>query len=397
MVSRNRQELRIGLLVIAALTSLVVLVLVSDRISFDPGYRITVQMRDAGGLNVGSPVKLSGVQIGTVRSISANSLGEINAVVTIDSEYQLSESMPLELASQGIFGDGFLSFSAPSVIPDIPIVTDGTAVIQADSTFFERVSAQAGEILTGVSELTNQRNRESIATILRNMATLSDTAVTLSQSWQAHDQALGQVLATSDQLLRGLDASRQDLTSQLQTSLVAFNQQTNHIGETTTQLSSEAQAVLLQTQQVMGRLDALTVQTSQLMLDASRPAMESLQSTQLMLTQLQHMVDRLQAGQGLIGQLMTNDAMAQDVNETLISANQLVERISDQPEILIWGSAKEDSTAARNARDAIKQRRAFMEGYDRRVPADAKEAVLPSPLPVSAVATDESKAQTDTE
>ncbi|MDA3963763.1 MAG: MlaD family protein, partial [Planctomycetota bacterium] len=83
MDSTARLEMRIGLLVIAGVTALVVLILVSDRVSFDSSYRVTVYLQDAGGLNVGSPVKLAGINIGTVELIrpASDPRGQVQALV----------------------------------------------------------------------------------------------------------------------------------------------------------------------------------------------------------------------------------------------------------------------------------------------------------------------------
>ena len=199
---RSRQELRIGVLVVAGLAALVTLVLVSDRISFDPGYRVTVLMRDAGGLNVGSPVKLSGVEIGTVRSITTNSKGEIRAEAMIQSDYRLSSSMPLELASRGIFSDGYLSFSAPTQPEDQPLPVDGTAMITADSTFIERVSRQADDILTGFSDILNEPNRQAVSTILQNAAALSSESLALVKEVRLHNKDVAGLLAELQVLVR---------------------------------------------------------------------------------------------------------------------------------------------------------------------------------------------------
>ena len=128
------------------------------------------------------------------------------------------------------------------------------------------------------------------------------------------------------------------------------------------------------------KIDALVARGDAVLSASAQPIQQTALASSVITKQLSELVSAVRKGQGLLGQLMLNDAMAQDVNETLINANHIAERVAEQPEILIWGSSKDDTAAARQAREATKQRRAFMEGYERRV-IKIQQAETETPAP----------------
>ena len=141
--SLRLQEFRIGLLVVAGFVAVVLLILVSDRITFDSYYRVTAYMENAAGLQTGSPVELTGIQIGEIDSIqtskSETAPGAVIAVLRINDRYTLYSTSTLTVASSGIFGDSFLSFSTQAPEDDKLLAKDGTAIVVAAPGFIDEV------------------------------------------------------------------------------------------------------------------------------------------------------------------------------------------------------------------------------------------------------------------
>ena len=115
--STGRLEMRVGALVIAGMAVTVLLILISDSISFEGSYRVRVILDDAAGLNPGSPVKLDGLTIGYVEQIAAFQdplgRGSIRADAIIDNAFTIDAASKLLRKTDGIFGDGHISFEAP--------------------------------------------------------------------------------------------------------------------------------------------------------------------------------------------------------------------------------------------------------------------------------------------
>ena len=71
----------------------------------------------------------------------------------------------------------------------------------------------------------------------------------------------------------------------------------------------------------------------------------------------------LRRGRGVIGQLLTSDNLSADVHQTMIGTAQLVERVSRDPQMMVWGPGEDENQAAVRRRREQLMRRSFMEGY----------------------------------
>jgi phospholipid/cholesterol/gamma-HCH transport system substrate-binding protein len=71
------------------------------------GYRLVVQLADAGGLERGDRVRLAGVQVGTVRSVGLRD-GAVLAEITVDRDLSLPRDSRASLQASGAFGGRYL-------------------------------------------------------------------------------------------------------------------------------------------------------------------------------------------------------------------------------------------------------------------------------------------------
>src|SRR5258708_3712649 len=114
--STRRLEFKVGILIVAGLAATVILILVSDRISFERYYKVTAYLDNAGGLRVGSPVTLSGIRVGDVETIATakDPRGTIRVVMSVGQSHPLPADYTLQISTSGIFGDSFMAFSGGS-------------------------------------------------------------------------------------------------------------------------------------------------------------------------------------------------------------------------------------------------------------------------------------------
>lgn len=116
MTSQKTIETFVGLFLLTAATALLVLAFkVSGLTSFlpDKGYTVTAAFDDIGGLKVRAPVKISGVQIGTVTSIGLDPQ-TFRAVVKmrINNQYKdISDDASATIFTAGLLGDNYVALS----------------------------------------------------------------------------------------------------------------------------------------------------------------------------------------------------------------------------------------------------------------------------------------------
>ena len=74
------------------------------------GYDVTARFNRADGVNVGTDVRLSGIKVGTVNSLSLDPK-TYNAVVTlaVDNSVKLPDDSSVRITSDGLLGNQYLS------------------------------------------------------------------------------------------------------------------------------------------------------------------------------------------------------------------------------------------------------------------------------------------------
>jgi phospholipid/cholesterol/gamma-HCH transport system substrate-binding protein len=380
MENTERLEMRIGLLVVAGVAALVVLILATDRIRWDDTYDVTAYMSDAGGLNVGSPVKLAGITIGSVQSIepSADPRGQIKAELSIDRKFTIDRSSQLKNQPSGIFGDNVLTFSPPVPAADDPLPKDDSAEVETSETFLVQAAAQAEHIMQGLVTLLGPDAVQEMRGLVTNASALTGQGTELTSELRARADQLGQTLESVERLSDNLRENQENLSGQvtmilaeLQVSLQSLRGSGESLAADVGQIADGAQDLMASTTRVVNQSETLLEERDE-DLSAIIADLRGLAGS------LHRLAVGAEHGRGVIGQLLTNDAMAKDINDATITAAQVAERIADQPEILVWGTSKEERAEAARAREARKVRRAFMQGFAYRDPPPEADPVIRS-------------------
>ena len=117
MRQKKSTEVTVGLFVILGLLALFFLAMkVSNLTSFndEPGYRVTAEFENVGGLKARSPVTLAGVRIGRVESIALDSdTYSANVVLNL---YASFSTLPTDTAASiytaGLLGEQYIGLEA---------------------------------------------------------------------------------------------------------------------------------------------------------------------------------------------------------------------------------------------------------------------------------------------
>jgi phospholipid/cholesterol/gamma-HCH transport system substrate-binding protein len=140
-------ELRVGLLVIASLTILAVTALVIGTGSpFSRTYTIKALMNDVNGLKPSAPVRVGGVEVGTVESVefAKGAGGMVELRLTLDRRVQerVTTESQATLGAVGLLGEKAVDINASS--KGTPIPDDGY-VKAASEDPFKGLLTDAGE------------------------------------------------------------------------------------------------------------------------------------------------------------------------------------------------------------------------------------------------------------
>jgi phospholipid/cholesterol/gamma-HCH transport system substrate-binding protein len=277
--------LKVGLLTIAAMASIVVMSLkiTSNKSGFGDYVTYKTILSDASGIFEKSSIKVAGINAGRIKKIELN--GAQGALVTFEmlEEVKLTDKSVLKIKSVGFLGDKYLDIvlgdqSGERLPPESFVTAEG-------GQGFEELSKDAGEVLKEVKEI----------------------AKTIRESLK-DDQGKNMV--------KEIIANIHDITGSLKrlttTNEDKFNQIVDDVKAISDQLAFETDRY--QKDSLMGDLSKIGP-----ILDKADAAVSDLKV----------IIADLKDGKGTVGKLLRDDAVVDQVSQTLSSVNRLVNRINN--------------------------------------------------------------------
>ncbi|MFW5844650.1 MAG: MlaD family protein [Planctomycetota bacterium] len=336
---------------------------------------------------------LTGIPIGEVVSISTSSSeqGAIRADLKLDTRYPVAQSSELRLLTSGIFGDSYLEFGPPDrKQPEGTLAMDGNAAVQVTPGLFDEVTSQGKGILAGVADVLSPANRKHITATLANLASATGRMDHTLDRIDALAGRLDGMSAAGTDLVGELRSETATLSASLQESLAGLDAVLAIWEERSDPISAGLQDGIEQGTASLVRIDAL-VQRGDRMLAQNADAIAGVTSSlRQSLERADALLVDLEQGRGVLGMLLRNDVLAQDLSDTMVNVKDLSERTADHPEILVWGQSEEERAAQQRRRELMRARRSFNAGQrgrsafepegDAPVPMPEKEG-LAAPLP----------------
>nr|MDA3961921.1 hypothetical protein [Planctomycetota bacterium] len=305
---------------------------------------------------------------------------QVQALVKIEDRFSIDSASVLLNQPAGIFGDNVLSFTSPpsDLMPD-PLPKDGSAVVVAGSTFLDQAQGQAEQILAGMADLLADESVADLRATFKNARSLTDNGAALLAGLQQHDGQLGKTLAAVEKLAAGLEDSRGRMDKQLHGVLEHVELALQSVRVSSEMLAADVHKVADDAEAFMAGGATLMTNTDAMLNGEQAKLAGALTDLQAAAASLKDLLVGIENGRGVVGQLMTSDALARDLNDTVITTHQVVERVADNPDVLVWGNTPDEREEARRAREKRMIRRAFMEGYRYREAAVTDPAVQDLP------------------
>jgi phospholipid/cholesterol/gamma-HCH transport system substrate-binding protein len=152
MDKERRLEVTVGLFVLGTtvLTVLAVLLLGRSRHVFEQRAILHATFRDVAGLAQGAPVRLSGVNVGTVSRISfargaRRPLIQVDLQITQSALGLVRADSLARISTQGLLGDKIVEISGGSI--EAPLVAEGGQIKSAEAPDLDRMLRQAEAVL----------------------------------------------------------------------------------------------------------------------------------------------------------------------------------------------------------------------------------------------------------
>ncbi len=326
-------EARVGVFVLTALLVLIALVLVLGDISFASKVVIHADYAYAGGLQVGAPVKVSGVRVGRVRRMallgpnsspppaaSASDLGRRGrALVRVDLALEqdavplLTQGARLAVGTAGVIGESYVELTPGA--PGAASLADGSVVRGVDAPRLHVMALQLASMLNTLGGLlgTDEQAGE-LQTALTSLLTTAASVV--GEHREELGQAVSDVAQAAGELRAVLAEVRAAIADGRLQTVVKDAQSTGQL------LAEQLPSVLAQAKESLATLDALGANAkkamdpdklAQLLADAQAAA----HNFEAASRDARQLAGALARGEGTVGGLLQDPQIYDDTKELL--------------------------------------------------------------------------------
>jgi phospholipid/cholesterol/gamma-HCH transport system substrate-binding protein len=213
-----KQEVTVGVLVLAGVGLFLGGTMWLRGKSFSTAPQVEIVFPDAGTLKRGSPVRVSGVALGSVDEIEFKGVGEVVVRIRLEPVVVPKIDASARLATIGLVADAIVVFDPGTAAEPLPpgrriqgVVDRGLTELGAD------LGGQAREVMTGLQDITNRETADELRKTLRALQRTLDLFANTRQgptaqmtqtlrALQGLSQVLDSTLAVAD-LPRTLRAS----------------------------------------------------------------------------------------------------------------------------------------------------------------------------------------------
>jgi phospholipid/cholesterol/gamma-HCH transport system substrate-binding protein len=289
-------ELRIGVLTIAAIAIAAALIfsLTGTRGFFWQRYPLKTKFTDVAGLTPGSPVRVAGVEVGTVKTVTLS--GE-----EVEVNFEVNKAVRNRITDNSVATLGSVSLLGQAAV-DIKPAASGTPI------------PDDGYVPSG-------RAKGSISDISESAQGGIDEITALVKDIRGGRGTVGKLM-TDDRLyaeLRQFVASANDVTNSIKSGRGTLGKLVND-----PQTVNALNGSLKNLQDMTARINAGEGSLGKLLKDQAFA--DSLSAAT---TNLRTLTDRLNSGQGTAGKLLTDTALYDRLNQLTARLNDVVTRLND--------------------------------------------------------------------
>jgi len=276
--------LKVGLLTLAAMASVVVMSLkiTQNQSGFGKHVQYQTVLTDASGIFEKTPIKVAGINAGKIKKIQ---LTGNKALITFEilEDIKITPSAKLKIKSVGLLGDKFIDMDLGDQSGDR--LPKDSILITEDGEGIDGIAKDASAVLKDVKEITasikealkDDQGRNVIKEIVANMSDVTSS-------------------------LKRITTSNEDKISKIVDDIEALSSQLAH--ETDRYQKDSFMADLAKIGPILDKVDD-TVEDLKLI------------------------VADVKEGKGTVGKLLRDDAVVDQVSQTLSSVNRLVNRINN--------------------------------------------------------------------
>lgn len=317
---RTSAELKIGTMVVIALTILGILIIVASGTYFFPkGYNVEVYFDYVSGLDSGAPVRLAGMEVGEVKKLSLVN-DKIQVTLKLKSTAVIRSDSDVTINSLGIIGEKYVEITLGT--PQGKILKPGSIIqginpinVEEMLSRTEAVVYKSEKIIAFMDKLLGgQETWVELDKIIKNTATFT---ATLSELLVENKNDIGSTIKD----LHSISASLKEIIKENRDD---FRTITKEFKQTAISL----QLISLQLNKTIDKLDNTIVGTKK---EITTTFME-LNKT---INSIQNILQKVEKGEGTLGKLLSDKEVANRLANAAKNIEELTLDLKKHPWKLI--------------------------------------------------------------
>ena len=203
-----KQEVTVGALVLVGAVLFIGGTMWLGGRSFSRAPEVTIAFSDAGTLKRGSPVKVSGVTLGSVSGIDFREFGKVLVQVTLDGRVQPRSDASARLTTVGLVADAIINFNPGTAADPLPV--DRIVVGTVEPGFMalgNELGERAKTVMSGLSEVANKKLADDLS---KTLSAVQRMANLYSDREHGPSAELTRTLAEVQRMSHRLDSALDD-------------------------------------------------------------------------------------------------------------------------------------------------------------------------------------------
>ena len=202
-LSYTTRERLVGAFVLIAIALMFIALLFNQQTArlFESKFTLQAYIHNAQGINTGTPVVVSGLNVGTVSATGITPGNRISLTMRILEKYHrlIREDSRAKLSQLSLLGNATIEISAGS--PDKPIIPNGATIPLAEPLSLNQIMAQVVPVLQDVKvtlakigAVSSQIDPKEVGSVVHNLAVASTNLNAISTQLASGRGAAGKLL-----------------------------------------------------------------------------------------------------------------------------------------------------------------------------------------------------------
>ena len=337
MKAEKNIEIKVGLLVLGAVTILIVFIFAMGGINLEKTYTVYVDFDNPGWLSPGAQVKVSGVLAGKVEEITfmggqmdkkAGHRVYVRLKCAIRQRFQkaIHDDAEFYVSSQGVLGEQYIEVNPGTY--DRPYLKEGAVVLGVSPPRLELALAKGYVVIDTIHQILTD-NREEVDGIIHSLdGILGTTDKTLSENEEEIDDIISNIHSMTEEGNELVGGARDKYVDNPKIDRIITNLDgiTSKVNKDIGPVMKSARSTLEQTDEIVSAIGPEEQEDLRL---AIKHLSSTAQKTDKMLTKVDHIVGYVESGEGTIGAFLKDEELYDDLRE-------LIRDLKHNPWKLIW-------------------------------------------------------------